>query len=178
MKRISIVAAICILTIPLLLAAQTDISFNGTWVLDRAKSETNLAIAGGGAGPLGGGRGGLPDANLTLIINQTDKAVEVIRKAERNGKETTITQTFVLDGSPTKNPLSIMMGESTTKSSLKKGKLVNLSTQTLQTQMGEMTIDTREEFSLSKDGRVLTINTTRTTQLGDMTTKQVFNKKD
>jgi hypothetical protein len=93
MKRILMLTAVGILTIPFLLAAQTDISFNGTWVLDRAKSETNLAMGGGGTGSLGRGRAGLAGADLTLVINQTDKAVEVIRKAERNGKETTATQT-------------------------------------------------------------------------------------
>jgi len=40
----------------------------------------------------------------------------------------------------------------------------------------EMTV--KEEYSLSKDGKTLTIKTTRNTPRGEMSSKQVFNRKE
>jgi len=116
--------------------------------------------------------------NLTLQIVQTENEVQTTRNFTVNGKEQTITQKFALDGSQNTNPSSNGRGEFVSTSTWKNNKLTNLGTQTvaLQEQSNDTTL--REEYSLSKDGKVLTIKTTRTTQRGSTNSKQVFNRQE
>ena len=68
-------------------------------------------------------------------------------------------------------------GEMVSKSRWDGGTLVIEGTQKISSPRGEMEIATKEAYSLSEDGKVLTITTTRTTPQGERTTKQVYNKQ-
>ena len=116
--------------------------------------------------------------DLTLQIVQTDSEVQTTRKYTLNGKEQTITQKFDLDGSQNTNPSSNGRGEFLSTSTWKNDKLTNLGTQTVTSQERSYDTTVKEEYSLSKDGKVLTIKTTRTTQRGSTSSKQVFNRQE
>jgi hypothetical protein len=134
-----------------------------------------------GGGDDGDGGEGMPRAqmqNLTLQIVQTDKEVQTTRKFAIDGEERTISQTFALDGSQSNNPASNGRGEFVSKSTLKKDKFVNLGTQIMKRGERSFDVTVEEEYSLSRDGKTLTIKTKRITQRGNLSTKQVFNKQE
>jgi hypothetical protein len=47
----------------------------------------------------------------------------------------------------------------------------------MSTQRGDFEIPIKEEYTISADGKVLTIASTRSGRQGEQTTKQVYNKK-
>ena len=116
--------------------------------------------------------------NLTLEIVQTDNDVQTTRKFTTNGEDQTITQKFLLDGSQTTNPASNGRGEFVSRSTWKNGKLVNSGTQDSSAQGQSYSSTVKEEYSLSKDGKLLTIKTTRITARGTENSKQVFNRQE
>jgi hypothetical protein len=68
------------------------------------------------------------------------------------------------------------MGEFVSRTNWKNGKLIISGTQTI-TQGGQsIEISVTEEYSISKDGKKLTIKTTSITGEGITTLKQAFNK--
>ncbi len=135
----------------------------------------------GDDGDGGEGGNGIPRGqiqNLTLQIVQTDNDVQTTREITVNGKEQTITQKYSLDGSQNSNPASSGRGEFVSTSTLNKDRLVNLGTQTMTMRGQNYGVTVREEYSLSKNGKTLTIKTTRTTQRGNTSSKQVFNRQE
>jgi hypothetical protein len=122
-------------------------------------------------------RGQMQDLKLEII--QTENEARITRKFTIDGEDQTITQEFLLDGSETRNPGSNGRGEFVSRSTWKNGKLVNSGTQDSSTRGQSYSSSVKEEYSLSKDGKVLTIKTTRTTARGGETTfKQVFNRQE
>jgi hypothetical protein len=142
----------------------------------------------GGGYPGSGGDDGAPTVeefprgqmqDLTLEIVQTENKVQTTRKFTADGEDQTITQQFLLDGSESRNPGSNGRGEFVSTSTWKNGKLVNSGTHNLSAGGQEYSTVVKEEYALSKDGKVLTIKTTRTSLRGTETTfKQVFNKQE
>ncbi len=117
--------------------------------------------------------------DLRLEIVQTDKDVQTTRKYTVNDEGRTITQKFLLDGTESKNPGSNGRGEFVSTSTWKNGKLVNSGTENSSVRGQDYSTSVKEEFSLSKDGKVLTLKSTRTTPRGRVTTiKQVFNRQE
>jgi hypothetical protein len=144
---------------------------------------TGGGYPGGRGGDDGGETGGeFPRGqmqDLKLEIVQTGNDVQTTRKFAIDGEDQTITQKFLLDGSESTNPGSNGRGECVSKSTWKNGKLVNTGTQNSSTRGQSYSSTLKEEYSLSKDGKVLTIKTTRTTARGGETSfKQVFNKQE
>ena len=93
-----------------------------------------------------------------------------------NGEDQNITQKFTLDGKENTNPASNGRGEFVSRSAWKNGKLINSWSQTPDAQSYNTAMT--EEYSVSRDGKTLTIKTTRTTSRGEVSSKQVFNKKE
>jgi hypothetical protein len=140
----------------------------------------------GGAGYPGGGRraGGTPDSPgeeesqaLTLTITQTETELKMDRKRNLGTGQLPVTQTFTLDGKENSNPDERGRGEYKSKTKWHKESLVIDGTQ--QGSGGGRSLETRikQELSLSKDGQVLTIKTSRITPQGTMTLKQTFKKQ-
>ena len=63
------------------------------------------------------------------------------------------------------------------KSKWNKDRLVIEGTQKFNSPRGPLDVEVKEEFSLSADGKNLTVQTTRNTPMGENTIKQVFNKQ-
>lgn len=167
------------MTMSIVLAAQTD--FSGTWVLDKSKSETpqlgqgRLGRAGRGAGQ------NLETAAISqkLVVNQTADELILERSFSASaGQGAGQRQTFRLDGAETTNQAVGGRTELKTKASWKGDTLQIRGTEKMSSQRGEISLNFNEVWSLSADGKVLTIKTTRTTARDvDITIKQVYNKQ-
>ena len=171
MKHWNIVATIALAAaLVATVAAQAKPDFSGTWTFDEAKSDPAPARAGGGGGG-GGGRGGgrMGGAPATaMTIKQTPAELSMDRTTAQ-GAQTVV---YKLDGSESKN--TIGMGPATSKAVWDGARLVITTTQTVQGRGGEITIDSKEIYSVQ--GPTLTIETTRTTPAGEQTRKLIYTK--
>lgn len=148
------------LGIGLVAVAVAGIDFSGTWAFDAAKSDQ---ARGGGGG--GGGRGGGAPSDMT--IKQTGNELTISQTRGQNVVETK----YVMDGA--EHSQEAMGGTMKYKAVLSGDTLAITGTTT--TQRGERPINTK--YTLSADGKVLTVANTRQGQDGEVTTKQVYNKK-
>ena len=122
--------------------------------------------------------GGIPGDRMqdpVLHIVQTMWDVQVTRNFRADGEDRSITQKFTLDDLENTNPASDGRGAFVSRSSWKNNRLVNSGVQTSRDENDR--IDVREEYSLSKDGKILTIMTTKTSPRGQMNSRQVFNRE-
>jgi hypothetical protein len=111
------------------------------------------------------------------VIKQTDTELQIIRKMSRGGEERETAQKFTLDGKENTNPAGMGRGEFKSKTKLDKDKIVTQGNQKLETPRGEIEFEIKEVYSLSPDGKVLTVQVTRNTPMDENTYRQVFNKK-
>jgi hypothetical protein len=189
MKRIPLFAAILALC-ALAGAAQEKAAktpdFSGTWILDVSKSQL-------------GERNFIESQTLTVKQTANDIKVETATKrtppptvnmnGDRGGKGPMgggmgggrmgdTPWTYALDGKDTKGEMPGPMGPMPVTLNAKfDGKTLLLSrVSTLNGQMGEVTISNKETWSLSEDGKTLTINTERSGMRTETTVK-VYNKK-
>jgi hypothetical protein len=168
MKYALMAALVLFLALPQAALAQAKPDLSGTWTFDEAKSDPAPARAGGGGGGgRGGGRmGGAPATPMT--IKQTAGELSMDRTTAQ-GSQTIV---YKLDGSESTN--TIGMGPATSKAMWDGNKLVVTTTQTVQGRGGEITINSKDIYSVQ--GNVLTIETTRTTPAGDQTRKLIYTK--
>jgi hypothetical protein len=150
-------------------AAQAKTDFSGTWTFDEAKSDPAPARAGGGGG--GGGRGGgrMGGAPATAMTIKQTAGELTLDRTTAQGAQTVVLK---LDGTESKN--TIGMGPATSKAVWDGSRLVVTTTQTVQGRGGEITINSKEIYSVQ--GNVLTIETTRTTPAGEQTRKLIYTK--
>ncbi len=134
--------------------------------------------AGGGYPGGNGSEAGAPpeQANLVLTIEQTADELKITRKWNRDGKPHQVMQTFTLDGKENDNETNAGGGDFRSKTKWHKRDLVTEGTQQISTGNRNFEIHVKEEFSLSKDGQVLTLKTSRITPGGQMQIKQTFSK--
>jgi hypothetical protein len=165
-------ALVVSMAFPTALLAQAKTDFSGTWTFDEAKSDPAPARAGGGGGG-GGGRGGgrmggAPATAMTIKQTATELSMD---RTMAMGPQTVVLK---LDGTDSTN--TIGMGPATSKAVWDGPRLVVTTTQTMQGRGGggEITITSKEIYSVS--GNVLTIETTRTTPMGDQTRKLIYTK--
>ena len=175
-RRIGIGTAVVLALAVLALAAGPNLS--GTWVRDKDKSDP-MGFGGRGGGG-GGGRQGGPQ-EVTLVIKQTDNELSLTRKASMGGQERpAVEQKFTLDGKESVNSMPGRGGQTTqvkSKAKWNKDKLLIDSVRNISTPNGDFEITTKDEYSLSSDGKVLTVTTTTTTPQSDNTAKQVYTKQ-
>lgn len=117
------------------------------------------------------------EKDLTLRIEQTASELKITHKWTRDDKPQTMEQTFTLDGKESDNPAP-SGGAMVTRSNWHKGSLVTEGTQQISMGSGEVDLRIKQEFSLSKDGKTLTVKTTRSTARGQMQIKQIFKKSN
>ena len=168
MKHALMAALVFSIVLPAAAMAQAKTDFSGTWTFDEAKSDPAPARAGGGGGGgRGGGRmGGAPATAMT--IKQTPAELSMDRTTAQ-GAQTVV---YKLDGAESKN--TIGMGPATSKAVWDGPRLVISTNQTVQGRGGEITIDSKEIYSVQ--GNILTIETTRTTPAGEQTRKLIYTK--
>ena len=161
-------------------------NFAGTWTLDAGKSKLDERMR---------------VESMTLNVTQTDKELKVETKIKRaarpegemggsgqgggqgrgmgggfgGGDGTTV---YTLDGKETKVEQETPMGKVPVlyKANLEKGKLILSSSRKISGQMGETTITTKETWTLSEDGKTLTVKRERETPRGSQTSEMVFTK--
>ena len=158
-------------------AAQTD--FSGTWLLDKSRSDIQQLGRGraGGAGNARRADVNLSRADQKLIVTQTDAEMTVERLVLMGAQERGLRQIFRLDGTQTTNQAA-GRGEIKSKAMWKGNLLVIDGTQTMNNQRVQTEVGLKEEWSLSDDGKVLTIKTTRSTARGRArTTTQVYTRQ-
>jgi hypothetical protein len=154
-------------------ALATAADFSGAWVRDAAKSDRPpdtmywLTRQEGGGG--GGGRGRGP-AQPPMTIRQDDGSLQItdpggsVHKYMLDGKAHSVT-----------TPTGIQKANVTAKP--EGDTLVIGTTQPYGGMPGNITLDVKEVWALSPDGKTLTITTTRSSAATTTTTKQIYNKK-
>ena len=134
--------------------------------------------------PGGGGdsRRGRPPAaagtilplDLTLAIEASDSEVRVTRKFKADGEAREVVQRLPLDGTVATNPGALGQGEILSSAWFKKRKLVHEATQAASRSRIERQSKIKDEYSLSDDGRTLTLETKITGPGGEYRSKLVF----
>ena len=143
------------------LQAQGKPNFTGKWTIDPASAPQG---GGGGGGGGRGGRGGGGGWGQTFTLTQDATTLKV----ERMQGEATVTETYKLDGSDSKNSMPGRQGgaptEVVSKAAWDGDKIVITSSRTVNMQGTEMKIDVKRVISMA--GADLQIDTT-TTGMGD-----------
>ena len=171
-----------VLAVAAISAQDRTAGFAGTWTLDASKSKLDERMR---------------IESMTLTVAQTDKELKVETKTKRaprpegetgggqgrgmgrggfgGGDGATV---YSLDGKETKVEQETPAGKIPVvyKANLEKGKLTLSSSRTISGQMGEMTITTKETWSLSEDGKTLTVKRETETPRGTQSSEMVFTK--
>lgn len=144
---------------------QAKPNFSGTWKINTEKSDP-MGGGGGGGGGAGGAMGGMM---APLTITQTD--TELV--TEQSMGDQVRKATYYLDGRESTNP-GMRGGEAKSKAHWEGNSLVIETT----AMMGENQVTSKSVRTLSEDGKVMTVVTTRPNQSGEMTTrKTVYDKQ-
>lgn len=165
--------------------------FSGVWELDAGKSKMGERMR---------------VESITMNVSQTDKELKIESAVKRAaapsegeqrggngggmrrgggmgrgmGGDGTQNAVYSLDGKETKTEQTSPMGAvpvSLKAKWEKDGKLKLSSTRTMETPMGSMTMTVKETWSLSPDGKTLTIVREQETPRGSFSSEMVFTKK-
>jgi hypothetical protein len=153
--------------------------FSGSWTRDSTKSDpapdalwltrANQTGRGGGRGGRGGpGAGMAPEP--VMVVQQDSHGVQI---TDLQGA----VQKFTFDGKPTSSTTETGMQTATSTASVEGDTLVVNTTRPYGGMPGNVTLKIKEVWSLSPDGRVLTVTTTRDAPAVEKTFKQVYNRK-
>ena len=148
--------------------APAEPQFSGAWVLDRTQSQF----------PSHEGRGGadhsqVPPPEVKLKVEQQGTAVKVTRTMTMGTRERSLTDTYVADGSD-QTHRGYRGGNVVTRAAFEGDRMVVTVTQTKKSEQGEKTMAQQSIWSVSPDGRTLTIDTTVQSPRGDRAMKTVY----
>ncbi len=176
MKKLSFLPA-CIFVLSLSVFAQTKANFSGTWELDKADSKLDERQA-------------KSIESQTLTVTQTDKEFTVEVKTKRmssaeipggrggmsGGRDGTTT--YSLDGKETAMQQESPMGQMTVtlKAKFDKTSLKLSRNSTFESPTGEVTIGSKETYTLSADGNTLTVKRESETPRGNTSSESVYKK--
>jgi hypothetical protein len=162
MRRLLLALA---LLVPATLSAQRG-DFRGVWVLDAAKSDL------GQLGQMLAANG--MTMNMTRTVTQTDTSLTFKADVDVGGQQQSQEQTIVTDGKPRTQTMEAMGNMQVTMSARwENGTLIV--EQKAQTPMGE--VGGTETWTLSADGKTLTVSTVAQTPNGEMRMSYVHTKK-
>lgn len=152
--------------------AQTP-NFSGEWTLDKGKSKLDERQAATIESQILKVEQSNQEVKITVTTKQTES---------QNGRRADIgggTNTYPLDGKEFNAENESQIGKVLVKSKgeIKEGKLNLQSVRTINNQMGEITITTKEVWELSADGKILTVKREFDSQRGKITSELVFTKK-
>lgn len=173
-KLLFLATALCFLSVP---AVAQETNFSGKWVLDLSKSKLDE-------------RARITEQTITVTQSGADFKRETVSKrtpppggGQGMGGRGGFgggdgTESLKLDGKEITVQVDSPMGPQpmTKKAEVKGGKLHITSTRRMNTPMGEFTVVTREEWSMSADGKTLTIKNSVESQRGTMTSEMVYGK--
>jgi hypothetical protein len=166
MKKTLLILAFMLL--PNLAMAAPD--FNGRWVMNTASSDANpypyylLARPPAEAG-------GPRRFQFSMTVQQSGDTMKVtdIERPIRH---------YVLDGKPHSRPTDTRIQNAEVTANLQGNDLVIETTEPYSGMAGNVKLKQKEVWSLSPDGKTLTINITRNTPAREKTIKQVFEKAE
>jgi len=191
-KYFAAIVAVSFLGFPALsIAAQ---NFTGSWVRDNAKSDptpnaqywltrdpnSGGAGGGGGRGNAGGGRGGGGGGRGNAGGGGAPAAVTTV---QQDANTLTVTspsgavQKYTLDGKPFSKPTDTGVAKATISATTQGDTLVITTTQPWGGMPGNASLEIKEVWSLSPDGKVLTVTTQRNTPALQNSFQTVYNKK-
>lgn len=186
-KTVLLMALLCLSAIGIF--AQSAPDFSGTWTLDKGKSKL-------------GERNRIESRTIKATQTATDLTVETTTKREAppegagggmgggnrpggggggmrggfgGGDGTTV---YKLDGKEVTTEVEGPMGKMPVKTTATmSGDALNVTTaRTFNTPNGEMTLTSKEKWTLSDGGKTLTVVNTTTTPRGEQTTEMVYTK--
>ena len=172
MKRImfSIVALVLALPGASNISAQQQPNFSGTWVLDKSQSDVSQLM-------------GLSDdpekarnASMTMVVEQQGSNLRVTRVMKTQSEERKEIHTYKIGSGETTN--TGFRGETVIGRAFWEGnQLVIVSTRTWKVFLKEVSIESRGVWSLSPDGKNLTIAAQVNSPRGEQRGKVVFDKQ-
>lgn len=160
--RVVFFAVLLVFLVPALYAQHPD--FSGTWVLNKAKSDFRM-----------GRGGGTPD--IALKVKQTGNTIKVNEQfsSEMGSRD----RAYTLNMNGEEQQIQGFMGRPATATAQWDGsKLVISSTMSFERQGQTMEMASDDTWSLSQDGKVLTIDSTTESSFGTRTSKRVFDKSE
>lgn len=181
MKRLILVSVLALAVICLMsdLTLAQDINFTGDWKFNADKSKmAQRPGRGDRGGPPGGRRGGGFRMNNDRKIEHNGINLKVITtRPSFEGGDITIESKYTTDGKECKNA-GFRDSETISTCKFEKNVLIIDSVTEMQMRDRDITMKVKEEYSLSNDGKVLTIKQTRSGFRGeDMVSTLVFDKK-
>jgi hypothetical protein len=160
-RQIAVAAVAVTLSASAAMAQGTD--FSGTWAIDATKSNF---------GPMQGPNG---PPKISLVIEHKEPVVVVKTTREgRNGAMTTEAK-YTTDGKESVNTMGGMGGQTMSVPSVLAWKGKNLSLDTKMNMRGQE-VQQHQDWSLSADGKILTIEVKIQAPMGEIAQTQVFNK--
>ena len=155
-------------------------NFSGSWVRDNIKSdpapnmywltrEPNSGGAGGG-GRGGGGGGSGARAPIVMTVQHDANRLSVTTPSGA-------VQKYALDGKPFSKPTDTGVAKAMISATAQGDTLVITTTQPWGGMPGNVSLEIKEVWSLSPDGKVLTVTTHRNTPALQNSFKTVYNKK-
>lgn len=145
-------------------SAAAKANFSGTWVMDAAKSE-----------------GVRPGTEVTMTVKQDGDKLDVTRKIKDQRGDNESTDNYVADGKEGEFTMQMMgnsqKGKRTVKWSADGTTLEIKESATIERQGNTFNIETVSKWSLSTDGKTLTVDQTRTGPQGEQKSKRIFNKQ-
>ena len=181
-------------------AADKPVDLAGAWTLDKTE-ENFIPMSPSDEGPMGGGmpggggrrrgsgdtypgsEGSMPiprksatPGDLSLTIVQSPSEITLERHWTQGGQLRTARESYTLDGKENMNRDEAGRVELKAKAKWRKNGLVIDGVQQISTGNRTMEIRIKQELSLSKDGRQLTVTTSRESTRGQIVSKQIFTK--
>ena len=175
-RTIGLVAAVLVLAVTAL-TAQAQPQFAGTWTLDPSQSQLPAHGDRHGAKAPDGAQTQTQPPMVTLVVEQNGANFKVTRSMARDDRERSYSQSFVADGTARTEP-GRRGGTTVTKATLGGDRLVTTSSTTMPAREGgdAKTFSRESTWTLSPDGRTLTIHTVMHTPHGDKTMTTVYLK--
>ncbi len=153
-----------------LVSAQDTVNFSGTWVVDKSQSDVAELLG------LSDDPEKARDASMTMVIEQQGSNLRVTRVMKTQGEERKEIHTYKIGSGETTN--TGYRGETIVGRAFWEGdQLVIVSTRTWKVFLREVSAQSRGVWSLSPDGKHLTIAAQVNSPRGEQRGKVVFNRK-
>jgi len=150
-------------------AAQAEPQFTGAWTLDRAQSQFPRHEARSQPDP----QAQPPQPpDVKLVVDQHGTTLKVTRIVTTGTRERSMTDTYVTDG--TDQTRRGYRGEVVTRAAFEGDRLVFTRVHVKKSEAGDRTMSRQSVWTLSPDGRTLTIDTTMQGLHGDRAMKTVY----
>lgn len=175
-RTIGLVTALLVLAAGAVVA-QAQPQFSGTWTLDRSQSQFPAHDGRGYHRGAQGTQAPQPPPVVKLTVEQNGTDFKVTRSMARDNRERSFSQSFVADGSE-RTQQGRHGGTTVSKATLGGDRLVTTSTTTVPGNEGgaAKTFSRESTWTVSPDGRTLTIDTVMHTPRGDRNMKTVYLK--